>query len=142
VRLNADIEQAPGYPFLRVAEARRAALEHGLDVVDLSLGQPTDPAPQAVRDALAHGAATLALCEYPTTAGLAQLRHAISGWVARRYGVELEADQEILPTLGAKEPIALLARLFGIGAPPRLHVSATTLFARMIAPGVAEAKAG
>jgi aspartate/methionine/tyrosine aminotransferase len=112
VRLNADIEQAPGYPFLRVAEARRGAQQRGLEIVDLSLGQPTDPAPQAVRDALAHGAATLALCEYPTTAGLAQLRHAISDWVARRYGVELQADQEILPTLGAKEPIALLARLF------------------------------
>jgi acetylornithine aminotransferase len=112
LRLNASIEQAPGYPFLRVAEARQAAQQRGLDIIDLSLGQPTDPAPQAVRDALAHGAATLALCEYPTTAGLAQLRAAISAWIARRYGVELDADDEILPTLGAKEPIALLARLF------------------------------
>ncbi|HWF32797.1 MAG TPA: pyridoxal phosphate-dependent aminotransferase [Solirubrobacteraceae bacterium] len=112
MRLNADVEQAPGYPFLRVAEARRAAQQRGLEIVDLSLGQPTDPAPQAVRDALAHGAATLALCEYPTTAGLEQLRLAISGWVARRYGVELDHDREVLPTLGAKEPIALLARLF------------------------------
>jgi len=112
VRLNANVEQAPGYPFLRVAEARRGAQQRGLEIVDLSLGQPTDPAPQAVRDALAHGAATLALCEYPTTAGLVQLRRAISDWVTRRYGVELDPDQEVLPTLGAKEPIALLARLF------------------------------
>jgi acetylornithine aminotransferase len=112
MRLNADIEHAPGYPFLRVAEARRGAQQRGLEIVDMSLGQPTDPAPQAVRDALAHGAATLALCEYPTTAGLEQLRRAISGWVARRYGVELDSDHEVLPTLGAKEPIALLARLF------------------------------
>ena len=112
MRLNASVEQAPGYPFLRVAEARRAAQERGIDVVDLSLGAPSDPAPQAVRDALAHGAATLALCEYPTTAGLAQLRAAISAWVARRYGVALDSDREVLPTLGAKEPIALLARLF------------------------------
>jgi aspartate/methionine/tyrosine aminotransferase len=112
VRLNADVEQAPGYPFLRVAEARRSAQQRGLEIIDLSLGQPTDPAPQAVRDALAHGAATLALCEYPTTAGLVELRRAICSWVARRYGVELDADHEVLPTLGAKEPIALLARLF------------------------------
>jgi len=112
VRLNANVEQAPGYPFLRVAEARRGAQQRGLEIVDLSLGQPTDPAPQAVRDALAHGAATLALCEYPTTAGLEELRRAICGWVARRYGVELDPDHEVLPTLGAKEPIALLARLF------------------------------
>lgn len=112
MRLNEHIEHAPGYPFLRVAEARRAAQARGIDVVDLSLGQPTDPAPQAVRDALAQGAATLALCEYPTTAGLPRLRAAIAAWIGRRYDVELDPDREILPTLGAKEPIALLARLF------------------------------
>jgi aspartate/methionine/tyrosine aminotransferase len=112
VRLNPYVEQAPSYPFLRVAEARRAAQERGVDIVDLSLGQPTDPAPQAVRDALAQNAATLALCEYPSAAGMPQLREVISAWIGRRYGVELDPASEVLPTLGAKEPIALLARLF------------------------------
>jgi N-succinyldiaminopimelate aminotransferase len=112
VRLNAAIESAPGYPFLRLAEARRAAQASGIDVVDLSLGQPTDPAPAAVRAALADAAATLSLCEYPATGGLVELREAIAGWVARRFGVVIDPDTEILPTLGAKEPIALLARLF------------------------------
>jgi len=108
VRLNPAVEEAPGYPFLRVAEARRAAQARGVDVVDLSLGQPTDPAPQAVRDALALAAATLALCEYPSTEGLPELREAIAAWIARRFGVALDPARELLPTLGAKEPIALL----------------------------------
>jgi acetylornithine aminotransferase len=112
VRLNPAIEDAPGYPFLRLAEARRAAQAQGVDVIDLSLGQPTDPAPAAVRDALAHAAATLPLCDYPSTAGLPELRDAIAAWIARRFGVTLDPARELLPTLGAKEPIALLARLF------------------------------
>jgi aspartate/methionine/tyrosine aminotransferase len=112
VRLNPAVEDAPGYPFLRLAEARRAAQARGVDVIDLSLGQPTDPAPQAVRDALAHAAATLALCDYPSGEGLPELRYAIADWVARRFGVALDPAREVLPTLGAKEPIALLARLF------------------------------
>jgi aspartate/methionine/tyrosine aminotransferase len=112
VRLNPDIEQAPGYPFLRLAQARREAEARGIDVVDLSMGQPTEPAPRVVRDALAHAAATLPLGDYPSAAGLPELRAAIGAWVARRYGVELDAEHELLPTLGAKEPIALLARLF------------------------------
>jgi aspartate/methionine/tyrosine aminotransferase len=112
VRLNSDVEEAPGYPFLRLAEARRAARERGVELVDLSLGQPTDPAPQAVRDALVRAAATLELCEYPSTAGLPELREAIAAWIARRFGVALDPARELLPTLGAKEPIALLARLF------------------------------
>lgn len=112
MQLNANIEQAPGYPFLRLAEARRDAQARGIDVVDLSMGQPTDPAPRAVRDALAHAAATLSLCDYPSAAGLPELRAAIGAWIARRYGVELDSESEVLPTLGAKEPIALLARMF------------------------------
>jgi aspartate/methionine/tyrosine aminotransferase len=112
VRLNPDIEGAPGYPFLRLAEARRAAQARGVEVVDLSLGQPTGPPPQVVRDALVQAAATLSLCEYPSTAGLSELREAIAAWIARRFGVALDPAQEVLPTLGAKEPIALLARLF------------------------------
>jgi acetylornithine aminotransferase len=112
VRLNPSVESAPGYPFLRLAEARRAAEARGVDVIDLSLGQPTDPAPQAVRDALADATSTLSLCEYPSTEGLPELRDAIATWIARRFGVTLDPAREVLPTLGAKEPIALLARLF------------------------------
>jgi aspartate/methionine/tyrosine aminotransferase len=112
VRLNDAIERAPGYPFLRVAEARRTARQRGAGLVDLSLGEPSDPAPQAVRDALARAAADESLCSYPSAEGLTELREAIATWIARRFAVQLDAHREILPTLGAKEPIALLARLF------------------------------
>jgi aspartate/methionine/tyrosine aminotransferase len=112
VRLNPAIEEAPSYPFLRLAETRRAAQASGDKLIDLSLGQPTDPAPQGVRDALANAAETLPLCEYPSTEGLGGLRTAIAAWVVRRFGVALDPASELLPTLGAKEPIALLARLF------------------------------
>jgi acetylornithine aminotransferase len=112
VRLNPHVEHAPGYPFLRLAEARRAAQARGIEVVDLSMGQPTDPAPEIVRDALADAVATTPLCDYPSAAGLPELRGAIAGWIERRFGTVLDPDREVLPTLGAKEPIAVLARLF------------------------------
>jgi aspartate/methionine/tyrosine aminotransferase len=113
VRLNPAVEQAPNYPFARLADARRGALERsGGMLVDLSLGEPTEPAPQAVRDALAQAAARESLAGYPSAAGLSRLREAITAWISRRFGVQLDADREVLPTLGAKEPIALLARLF------------------------------
>jgi acetylornithine aminotransferase len=112
VRLNPHVEHAPGYPFLRLAEARRAAQARGIDVVDLSMGQPTDPAPQLVRDALAHAVESTTLCDYPSAEGVPELRAAIAGWIERRFGTLLDPDGEVLPTLGAKEPIAVLARLF------------------------------
>jgi aspartate/methionine/tyrosine aminotransferase len=112
VRLNPHVEHAPAYPFLRLAEARRAAQARGIDVVDLSMGQPTDPAPRVVRDALADAVASVPLCDYPSAAGLPELRGAIAAWIERRFGAALDPDDEVLPTLGAKEPIASLARLF------------------------------
>jgi aspartate/methionine/tyrosine aminotransferase len=112
VRLNENIERAPGYPFLRLAEARRATQADGVDVIDLSMGEPTDAPPASVREALVEAAATATLCEYPSAAGLPELREAIAAWVARRFAVALDPQRELLPTLGAKEPIALLARLF------------------------------
>jgi aspartate/methionine/tyrosine aminotransferase len=118
--LNLAIEEAPSYPFLRLAGELRAARATGEELIDLSLGEPTDPAPQRVRDALATAAETLPLCEYPSTDGLAALRAAIAMWVARRFGADVDPAREVLPTLGAKEPIALLARLF---ARPGDHIA-------------------
>jgi aspartate/methionine/tyrosine aminotransferase len=76
------------------------------------MGQPTDPTPQFVRDALTEAIATTQLCDYPSAEGIPQLRAAIGGWIERRFGMRLDPDREVLPTLGAKEPIAVLARLF------------------------------
>jgi acetylornithine aminotransferase len=97
---------------VRLNEARRAAQARGIDVIDLSMGQPTDPAPQLMRDALAQAVASTPLCDYPSAEGVPELRTSIAGWVERRFGAVLDPDREVLPTLGAKEPIAALARLF------------------------------
>lgn len=112
MRLNQAVEQAPSYPFLRIAAARREAVQRGIELIDLTLGQPTDPAPIVVREALARAASELSFCEYPATEGLPALREAIASWITRRYSAIVDPDSELLPTLGAKEPIALLARLF------------------------------
>ncbi len=112
MRVNENIENAPGYPFVRLAHARREAHARGIDVLDLSMGQPTDPAPAIVREALGDAVATMPLCDYPSAEGLPELRAAIVAWIERRFGVPLDHDNEVLPTLGAKEPIATLARVF------------------------------
>ncbi len=49
---------------------------------------------------------------YPKAEGLPELRAAIAGWVARRFGVELDPDRELIPTLGSKEAIFSFAQVF------------------------------
>jgi len=73
-------------------------------VVDLSIGTPVDPTPDVVTDAL-RGAADAP--GYPYAAGTPAVRAAASAWMSRRLGVDCPPDQ-VLPTIGSKELVALL----------------------------------
>jgi acetylornithine aminotransferase len=61
-----------------------------------------------VRDALVDAIGPIS--SYPRAAGLPPLRRAIVAWVQHRYGVALDPDTQILPTLGSKELVFSLAQ--------------------------------
>ena len=77
-------------------------------LVDLGAGDPRDETAPLIREALRD--AVTPVSSYPRAAGLPELREAIAAWVARRFGVTLDPDAHILPTLGSKEPIFSLAQ--------------------------------
>jgi N-succinyldiaminopimelate aminotransferase len=122
VRLNPAVAESPGYPLHRVAEFRRQALKRPGDLLDLSLGQPTEPVPAGIRAAIAAAVDPASLTLYPQPGGTAELREAIAGWLRRRFGAAVDPEREVLPTLGAKEPIATLARIFA-GPADRISVA-------------------
>jgi succinyldiaminopimelate transaminase len=96
------------YPFVRLEEAKRAAAERGLEIIDFGVGDPREPTPQLVKDALVEALAHPS--RYPLAQGLPELREAIAAWAVRRFGAELDPDREIIPTLGSKEAIFSLAQ--------------------------------
>ena len=97
------------YPFVRLDDAKRRALERGLALVDLGMGDPVEPAPAFVRAALADALDEVA--GYPRAQGLPELRRAIAAWCDRRFGVALDPDEEVIPTYGSKEAIFSLAQV-------------------------------
>ncbi len=108
-----SVRDLADYPWDAVAPIRERAAQHPGGLVDLSIGSPVDETPRIIREALA--AATEAH-SYPQTVGTPALRDAIAAWFARRRGVaSLTADQ-VLPTVGSKELVALLPTLLGLGA--------------------------
>lgn len=104
--------QLPDFPWDSLVPYADRARAHPEGLIDLSVGSPVDPTPAVVRDALA--AATDAH-GYPQTAGSPALREAIVDWFARRRGVDDLSVANVLPTIGSKELVALLPRLFGLG---------------------------
>jgi len=96
------------YPFVRLEEAKRAAAARGIELIDFGVGDPREPTPRLVRDALS--AALDDSSRYPLAQGLPELREAIARWAGRRFGVALDPETEIIPTLGSKEAIFSLAQ--------------------------------
>jgi acetylornithine aminotransferase len=97
------------YPFVRLEEAKRRAAAGGLELIDFGVGDPREPAPDLVRRALVEALGQAS--GYPLAQGLPELRAAIAAWAGRRFGVALDPDTEIIPTLGSKEAIFSLAQV-------------------------------
>jgi N-succinyldiaminopimelate aminotransferase len=108
--LNPLLEKLQPYPF----EKLRALLGEvrpnpQFAPINLSVGEPKHPTPRLVTEALAGALDGLAV--YPATAGTAELREAISGWLARRYGIPPpDPLAEVLPVNGTREALFAFAQ--------------------------------
>ena len=103
---------------LREEVARRRAA--GRPLIDLSIGDPDEPTPPAVREALQGAVGPVS--SYPTGLGQLATRRAIAAFVERRHGVEVDVATQVLPTSGSKEAIFHLPFAFLDPAGPRRTV--------------------
>ena len=91
------------YPIATIQERARALRDAGKTVIDFSIGDPREPTPRFIADALHE--AVPEVSQYPLTAGLPELRAAIAGYVTRRFGVDVDPDTQVIPTSGSKEAV-------------------------------------
>src|ERR1700754_1451834 len=108
LRLSPVLTGLTTYPFVRLNAARDRLQAAGVEVINLGQGEPREETPAFIREALA--AAIEPLSTYPANDGLPELRAAIAAWAGRRFGVTLDPDTEIVPTLGSKEAVFHLAQ--------------------------------
>ena len=102
----------PDFPWDCLRPYRERAAEHPDGVVDLAVGTPVDPTPEIARTALCAAANAPG---YPTAVGAPVVRAAIIEWMERRRGVAGLSDDEVIPTIGSKESVALLPLHLGAG---------------------------
>jgi succinyldiaminopimelate transaminase len=108
VHLSPGMRSSDPYPFEELDRRKAQAIAAGRTLVDFGVGDPREETPGFIREALT--AAIGPTSSYPRAAGLPELREAIVGWIGRRFGVALDPDRHVLPTLGSKEPIFGLAQ--------------------------------
>lgn len=108
MQLSRGMRAVEAYPFEELDRRRARFLAGGGRLIDLGVGDPREETPPFIRDALVE--AIEPVSSYPRAAGLPELREAIVGWVARRFGAALDPDRHVLPTLGSKEMVFSLAQ--------------------------------
>ncbi len=106
------IKKLPPYLFVEIDTLKKQALQQGKDVIDLGVGDPDQPTPAFILQAMARALRDAKNHCYPTNKGLAPFREAIARWYRQRFGVTLDPATEILPLLGSKEGIAHLPLAF------------------------------
>lgn len=103
----------PPYVFLELAQWRDDALARGVDVIDLTVGNPDGEVPTAALDALQDAVRDEAgVHGYPPFRGTDEFRASVARWYRRRFGVKLDPADEVLPVLGSKEGLYHLMQAF------------------------------
>src|SRR5918996_2741266 len=103
MRTNPVLGELGTLPIAQLQEQARAMRAAGEPLIDFSIGDPIEPTPEFIREALR--AAVPEVSQYPTVAGLPELRGAIADYLARRLGVTVDPASQVLPTSGSKEAI-------------------------------------
>ncbi len=105
----------PPYPYDRLDGAKAAASAHEGGLVDLSIGTPTDPPPAAVVTALATSGTERG---YPASIGSVRMRSAATGWMRRRFGVDVPVEA-VAACVGTKELVANVVGWLRLRTPDR-----------------------
>ena len=96
----------PTYVFAWLDELKDQARARGADLIDLGMGNPDQPTPPAIIDAITAAYQDPANHGYPPFDGTEQFRTAVSRFMKRRFGVDVDSAGEVLALSGAKEGIA------------------------------------
>jgi alanine-synthesizing transaminase len=112
------IKKLPPYVFAVVNERKAQLRAQQLDVVDLGMGNPDGATPAVIVKKLTEAAQDARNHRYSVSRGIPRLREAIAKRYKTNYGVELDADKEVIATMGAKDALAhLLFAVVGPGDP-------------------------
>jgi len=100
------IKHLPPYLFAAIDKAKQEAKDRGVDVIDLSVGDPDLPTPAHIIEALGRAARDPSNHQYPSYEGKLAFRKAMADWYQRTFGVNLDPEKEVLTLIGSKEGIA------------------------------------
>jgi LL-diaminopimelate aminotransferase len=99
------LKALPPYLFVRLDAMKAEARAKGIDVIDLGIGDPDQPTPGHIIEAIKRAVEEPANHQYPSTAGLQSFQEACAGYMAKRFKVDIE-PKTVVSLIGSKEGLA------------------------------------
>ncbi len=106
------VKTLPPYLFAAIDKMKQEALSKGVDLIDLSIGDPDIPTPGHIVEAMKRAVEKPAHHRYPSYEGMLSFREAVAKWYGDRFGVSLDPQTEVLSLIGSKEGIGHIPLAF------------------------------
>lgn len=106
MKVSERLEKIPPYLFAEIDRKIAEAKAKGIDIISLGIGDPDTPTLPPVVEEMHKAIDDPKNHDYPPYNGTEQFRKAACSWMKERFGVELDADKEMLCNIGSKEAIA------------------------------------
>jgi alanine-synthesizing transaminase len=103
IQVAQRVTRLPPYMFGRINAMLYDKRRAGDDVIDLGMGNPSDPPEDLVIEKLAEAARDPRNHGYSKNIGIDNLRREVASKYFRKYGVRLDPDHEVIVCLGSKE---------------------------------------
>jgi len=97
------IKRLPPYLFGRLNALKLTKRQAGVDIIDLGMGNPSDPTPQIIIDKLCEAAQDPRNHRYSASKGIKNLRKEIAKKYEAKWNVQLDPETEVLACIGSKE---------------------------------------
>ena len=98
----------PPYVFSKIDEVKKKLIAEGIDIIDIGIGDPDIPTPDFIVNEAIESIKNSVYHKYPPYDGLDELKNAVAKYYKRKYGVDLDNNNEIAVLIGSKEGIAHL----------------------------------
>jgi len=106
------VKDLPPYLFATIDKMKVAALAKGVDLIDMSIGDPDIPTPKHIVERMRKAVKNPDHHQYPSYAGMLSFRQAVADWYKKRFNVTLDPGTEVLSLIGSKEGIGHMPLAF------------------------------
>ncbi len=108
----ARIKHLPPYLFASIDRMKQEAVKKGMDIIDLSIGDPDIPTPGPIVRAMKKAVENPVHHRYPSYEGMLSYREAVAHWYKKRFNAKLDPKTEVLSLIGSKEGIGHIPLAF------------------------------